>query len=101
MRESDVQLLGILSQHLKMELAQEKCQPYLVMHPFFKEYVHSSPSATRLICNKSVCLMSYSEGDTVFADDSRANGMYFLVTGRLRYIQASSSEKKRRSNPRK
>lgn len=86
-RETDVALLGILSTPLRMELVQETYEPIMISHPFLKAYAEVSPIAMRRVCNRAAQCFSYSEGDTVFADMQKADGMLVLMSGRLQYLQ--------------
>merc|ERR1719203_2294793 len=84
-READTQLLHVLSEPLRVALSQEKCEPYLIGHPFFCKWATVSHLAMGGICAKAVHLCSFSAGDVVFADGTKASGMFIMLSGTLMY----------------
>jgi len=86
-RESDVYLLNILSTQLNMELVQETYEPILITHPFLHQYALASRAAMRDLCNKATQRVQFSIGDVVFSERTKAEGMLFLLKGRLKYYR--------------
>jgi len=87
MREADVPFLNNMSAQLSMELAREINEPWLVKHAFFQLYGSVNFGAFRIVCFNAASSCFFSEDDIVFCDQQRSDKMYFIMTGRLMYVQ--------------
>eukprot|EP00929_Paragymnodinium_shiwhaense_P096149 TRINITY_DN57682_c0_g1_i1.p1 TRINITY_DN57682_c0_g1~~TRINITY_DN57682_c0_g1_i1.p1 ORF type:complete len:1185 (-),score=146.95 TRINITY_DN57682_c0_g1_i1:209-3763(-) len=87
-READVEVLGMCSEPLRIELHLELNAPALTEHPFFKRYLQETPLAMRKICHLSVQSESLHQGDIVFTEaeaPSAQPSMFFVRSGQLIY----------------
>lgn len=89
-QERDVELLHLLSEPLRIELHYEVHGPVLRMHNFFKLYDEQCGSVMRRVCHTAVDQQALSRGDTLFTRGERAEKMFFLKTGRLKYLDTKN-----------
>lgn len=87
--EENIDLLGLVSQPLRIELHFEVHMPAITKHPFFDIYAHECPELVRQLCHEGITQLSLSSGDLLFTQgvDSGVH-MYFIVGGKLAYTQA-------------
>lgn len=85
--ESSVELLTVLSQPLRVELAYEVHGPVLQWHPFFRVYNKMSPAGLRQICHAAVQRLFLTKDDVLFNDGEMPAQprMFWLVSGELEY----------------
>lgn len=87
--EQNIDLLSLVSQPLRIELHFEVHMPALAQYPFFDMYRHDCPELLRSVCHEAVSQVALSQGDLVFSQGvDNVNHMYFLVAGKLAYVQA-------------
>jgi len=88
--ESQVELLPLLSEPLRIELHYEVHGPVLQFHPFFKRYNEMNPAAMRQICHQAVSHLHLARSDVLFSEGEvpAVPKMYFLRGGKLIYIRA-------------
>lgn len=89
LRESDVELLALVSEPLRAELHFEIYSPTLLTHPLFERLQVETPRVIQHICHSAVSLMSLVQDDLVFSrGELPANPkMLFVLDGRLSYTQ--------------
>lgn len=87
--EKDVQLLGLLSDPLRMELHCEMYSPLLCAHPFFHSVSSYSYSSMRQICHVAITETTLSRGDILFTTGDHCERMYFSRCGLLHYVMPS------------
>jgi len=84
-RDSDVSLLGCLSDQLRAEMTRELCEPTLLKHPFLFMYSGQSSVAWGRVCTQAVRRLSLAVGDVVFDAGVDADSMYLVLVGRMGY----------------
>jgi len=90
--ESSIELLGLVSEPLRVELHFEINMPVLGYHPFFRNYSLTSPSTMRQVCHQCVARLTLSRSDVLFRCGEVAVRMFFVVSGRLTYIRNEQSD---------
>lgn len=86
--EHDIELLGLVSQPLRIELHYEVHMPALLKHPFFEFYLIECPDFMRIVCHEAISQLSLSYGDLLFSQGvDNVRHMYFLVSGKMLYSQ--------------
>merc|ERR1712129_252443 len=65
--ESNVELLRMISEPLRIELHFEMYTGHLGLHDFFKEYIAKCPHVMRHICHKAADMEMVSCGDLIFS----------------------------------
>lgn len=90
--ESGVELLGIISQPLKIELRHEVYSPILIHHPFFFCFNRSNMMAMRQVCYYCIEKVHVSKGDVIFSHGELQNvgSMFFILNGTLKYSREGS-----------
>jgi len=85
--ESSIELLGLISDPLRVELHFEINMPVLGHHPFFRNYALYAPGMMRQVCHLGIGILSLSRGDVVFSEGEVTSfpSMFFLLDGRLNY----------------
>lgn len=85
--EEFVEIVGMLSEPLRMELRFEIYGPSLSAHPFFELWIVVCPAVTKRICHKAMSMMLVAAGDIVFdAGEIPTNPrMYIINHGLLDY----------------
>merc|ERR1711920_680029 len=88
MPEDKVELLGLVSEPLHMELHFELFCPILNVHPFFSRYIEECPPVMRKVCHLAMKTVQISSGDVVFncGEIPLLPRMYFICSGELRYV---------------
>merc|ERR1719454_1354858 len=64
--ESEIELLQLVSEPLRVELHFELWCPTLMTNPFFKRYEEANPAAVRRVCHAGVTVTFLSMGDVLF-----------------------------------
>lgn len=83
-RDDVAAVLARLPQGLQWELQDQVYMPVLARHPFFCQFVAAHPQEARRL-NSCVERVFLAPGQALFAPGERAEGMYFVIEGRLRY----------------
>lgn len=93
--EASVDLLGIISEPLQQELHMEMHLPMLSGHPFFCVMCKRCPNLVRKICHTAITRSTCMSGDIVFVENEvhLAPKMFFVVSGRLAYLQRAKEVK--------
>jgi len=84
-QKEDVKLLNLLSEPLALELNHEIHKATLISHPLFHLLDFEFPSLARRISNKALAQVSFARDDVVFDTGIKADGLYFVRKGVLRY----------------
>jgi len=87
-QESEVELLMLLSEPLRVELKHSIYSPTLSNHPFFKRFGSVSQQAMRQVCDKAAKSLSASAMDVIFSTGEAAKELFFIVSGELLYLEA-------------
>lgn len=93
-QEKDVILLRLLSKPLEMELKHNLFQNILVEHPFFNFVSIHSSDCMSTVCNTSLTSLNFSVGDTIFAPETSADSMFFVLRGHIRYRSVHAKTKR-------
>jgi hypothetical protein len=91
MQEINVELLGMVSEPLRIDLHFELYSPVFQVHPFFSRYSETCPQVMRKVCHRAVHMTVATVGDTIFdIGEIPANPkMYFLCSGTMQYVSIS------------
>jgi len=94
--ETEIELLKLVSEPLRVELHYELYNKPLSVNPFFQQYQEVNPAAVRRICHSAVSTMFLAAGDIVFVDGEapRIPQMYFVLRGTLSYRHENQSLQK-------
>lgn len=90
---SKVEILKMLSDQLQAELHTACAIPHLNIHPFFWHLLCCSPVTARRLCMSGIKWRSLARCDTLFLGSERAEGMYIVVHGELRYRRLCAAGK--------
>lgn len=87
--EENVELLKIISEHLRAELRFEIHSRVLLAHPFFDYYYRINAAGVRRVCDVAVSRVKICKGDIVFHDLETPSWqrMFFIISGTLQYLQ--------------
>jgi CRP-like cAMP-binding protein len=93
--ENKIELLGHLSEQLRVDIHYEIYVPLVALHPFFTKLDRLSPSTMRRICHSSIERVSLGAGDTLFMEGEAMSHarMYFIRSGTMRYLQENSMDR--------
>lgn len=93
MEESNVDLLGFVSEPLRIDLHFELYSPVLEVHPFFMRYIQECPQVMRKVCHRAMAMTVVTTGDTIFdIGEIRSDPkMYFLCSGTMQYVSISGT----------
>jgi len=86
--EAKVQLMGLVSEPLRVEMHSEMYSPVLSVHPFFVKYMEHAPPVMRKVCHSAMSLISVSEGDVIFnfGETPTKPKMLLVNKGTLSYV---------------
>eukprot|EP00930_Biecheleria_cincta_P103987 TRINITY_DN96114_c0_g1_i1.p1 TRINITY_DN96114_c0_g1~~TRINITY_DN96114_c0_g1_i1.p1 ORF type:complete len:694 (-),score=109.19 TRINITY_DN96114_c0_g1_i1:45-2096(-) len=87
MAMSQVKVLNILSKQLMEELQCSINLPHMKIHPLFKFLSTYSVITMNRVAKDSVSRRHIARGDTLFQADERAACLYFVASGRIRYVR--------------
>jgi hypothetical protein len=90
-KEQDIPLLGMLSEPLKVELHYEVFAPLVRQHPLFEAYEADYTVSVTRICHKAIEEISISTGDVLFSRGEICSQMYFMKSGKMRYVLGETS----------
>lgn len=90
--EERIELLGLISEPLRIELHFEIHMPVLSSHPLFKNYGEVCPGFLRQVCHQAVNRIRLSKGDVLFSEGEvdAVPHMFFVVAGSLKYAHSRS-----------
>merc|ERR1712176_455459 len=82
-----VDLLGVISEPLKIEMHYEMYARILAWHPFFHDYLNEGNQVMRRVCHLAMSMLLLAGGDVVFSrgEEPSEPKMYFVVSGNLDY----------------
>lgn len=85
--ETNVELLKIVSEPLRVELHFEMFKTVLAVHPFFGPYIEQAPPVMRRVCHTAVSTMLFSHGDVIFhtCEVPKQPKMYIICSGSCMY----------------
>lgn len=91
--ESKVELLGLISDPLRVELHYELYAPVLRVHPFFNHFCDSCPQVMKKICHGAMSQLLVSAGDVVFMPGEVPSPpqMFIVCSGELSYHTMSGA----------
>lgn len=94
MPESQVELLLVVSEPLRVELHFELYSPVLAVHPFFAHYMDECPQVMGKVCHTCVGLLLISRGDVVFnaGEIPTHPKMYIICSGSMVYREINGKE---------
>lgn len=92
--ESDIELLKLVSEPLRVELHYELYKPVLTLNPFMCRYEHENSAAVRRICHSAVGTSFLASGDVLFVqgEQPQVAQMYFVLRGALEYRRESRGD---------
>merc|ERR1740121_2184033 len=87
MHESEVELIGMISESLRMELHFEIYSHAITTTEFFVRYTQECPHVIHNVCHRAISIVFFSANDLVFCDGEKSldPAMYVVGTGTLRY----------------
>mmetsp|Transcript_49829 Transcript_49829/g.119971 ORF Transcript_49829/g.119971 Transcript_49829/m.119971 type:complete len:614 (+) Transcript_49829:3-1844(+) len=87
MEESQVELLGMVSEPLRTELHFELYSPVLAVHPFFRAFIEACPQVMKKVCHKALSLLVVSNGDVLYmlGEVPTPPRMFIVCSGELSY----------------
>jgi len=93
MEESQVELLSIISEPLRVELHFELYAPVLSVHPFFNVLIETCPQVVKKVCHTAMSQLLVSAGDVVFmpGEVPHPPQMFIVCSGELSYHYMSGS----------
>ncbi|CAE8592031.1 unnamed protein product [Polarella glacialis] len=87
-----VDLLGVISEPLKIEMHFEIYSRILAWHPFFHDYLTDSTGGQvmRRVCHQAMSMLLLASGDVVFSSGEEPSDpkMYIVVSGQLGYLDS-------------
>jgi hypothetical protein len=91
MPESEVELLAMVSEPLKIELHFEMYSPVVEVHPFMSDYIFECPQVMRKVCHEAMSALLIASGDVIFNAGEMPSfpKMYIVCSGTLEYIPLS------------
>lgn len=95
--ESEIELLQLVSEPLRVELHFELYAPTLNLNPFFQRYEEANPAAVRRVCHAAVSMTFLSMGDVLFVDGEAPQipQMWFIIRGSLSYKRQDEHQPRR------
>lgn len=90
MSADSVQLLGVISEPLKVLMHFQMYSRVLFFHPFFTELLNDGNQLVRRICHQAMASLFLDNGDIVFELNEEASEpkMYIVDSGSLDYMDA-------------
>jgi len=87
MEESQVELLAMVSEPLRIELHFELYSPVLAVHPMFRAFIDSAPQVMKKVCHKAMSLLVVSNGDVLYmlGEVPSPPRMFIVCSGELSY----------------
>merc|ERR1712039_719269 len=93
--EAQVELIGKVSEPLRVEVHFETYSPILISHPFFKKYCEDCPHIGRQICHSAMSAIVVASGDVIFnaGETPTRPKMYIVNRGRFAYYTSGATER--------
>jgi len=93
MEESRVELLGIISEPLRVEIHFELYAPVLEVHPFFQCFIDACPQVMKKVCHAAVSQLLVSNGDVIFmpGEVPASPRMFIVCIGELSYTYVNGA----------
>merc|ERR1711862_676735 len=93
MPEGSVELLGIVSEPLRVELHFEIYSGVLAAHPFFARYIEECPQIMCRVCHCAMSELLVSHGDTIFTagETPQYPKTYIVCSGTLQYVSLTGN----------
>lgn len=90
MSAESVQLLGVISEPLKVLMHFQMYSRVLYFHPFFTELLNDGNQLVRRICHQAMAFLFLDHGDIVFElnEEAAEPKMYIVDSGSLDYMDA-------------
>mmetsp|Transcript_71258 Transcript_71258/g.196724 ORF Transcript_71258/g.196724 Transcript_71258/m.196724 type:complete len:915 (+) Transcript_71258:821-3565(+) len=87
MEENRVELLGMISEPLRVELHFELYAPVVSVHPFFRCFTEACPQVMKKVCHAAMSQLLVSNGDVVFmlGEVPSPPQMFIVCSGELSY----------------
>lgn len=94
--ESSIELFALVSEPLQVEVHYEMHSPKLTPHALLNHLAKVSPAMMRGVCHTAVTRLPVMQGDVLFSESEipPEPTMYFLMIGRMEYIQTGNPNKK-------
>lgn len=94
--ESEIELLGLLSEPLRMELHYEIYRPVLAWHPFFDICTDQCGGVMRQLCHRALAQITLAKDDVLFWEGELvpSSQMYFLTGGIMKYERPGKKDDK-------
>ncbi|CAJ1345915.1 unnamed protein product [Effrenium voratum] len=85
-----VELLHVISEPLKVELAFDMYSQVLMWHPFCLELLQDNSPIMRPICHRAMSMLLLSSTDIIFnlGEEPAEPKMYIVVSGQLEYMDS-------------
>eukprot|EP00403_Amphidinium_massartii_P002736 CAMPEP_0178381294 /NCGR_PEP_ID=MMETSP0689_2-20121128/5906_1 /TAXON_ID=160604 /ORGANISM="Amphidinium massartii, Strain CS-259" /LENGTH=893 /DNA_ID=CAMNT_0020001467 /DNA_START=55 /DNA_END=2733 /DNA_ORIENTATION=+ len=83
--QKDIMILRAMPETIRLQLDYEVFFPVLTRHPFFERCVDLSETGVMNLCHFSMKEFSLMVGQELFLYSEKAEQMYFLVSGQLKY----------------
>jgi hypothetical protein len=85
--EAEVELLGLISEPLRIEVHSEMYIQTLVKHPFFDVLNRNQAQVFRKLCHRAVSSMAIAQNQTIFSrgEQPTVPSMLFLTQGTMSY----------------
>jgi len=85
-----VELLSVISEPLKVELAFDMYSQVLMWHPFFLDLLQENSPIMRPICHRCMAMLLLSATDVIFqmGEEPAEPKMYIVVSGSLEYTDS-------------
>jgi len=91
----NIKLLGLLSEQLYDELYCSMSVPHLKVHPLFQHINDLSSVTMHRLARTAISRKLLARGDTLFIPGETGTHMYFVVSGKLRYIKPDPTDESR------
>lgn len=85
--ESDVSALSLLSTSLRAEVRFQMFKESLCAHPLFNVIMSLTLPTAREVCSNALEFLFSQRGDDIFAAGCSCGSAYYLVEGRVTYVQ--------------
>jgi hypothetical protein len=85
-----VDLLGVISEPLKVQMHFEMYSRFLFWHPFFMDLCKDDVQVMKRLCHQAMSMLLMAASDSIFfkGEDPADPKMYFVVAGNLEYTDS-------------
>jgi len=84
----NLQIIELLSEQLQSELHSAIYVPHLLVHPLFSYLSNDASVTCNRLATKAISRKSLAQNDQLFITGEVAHFMYFVRSGRLRYVKS-------------